>query len=577
MLVLSPVLFFTGCEENAQPNTTIEGSVSGVLQDEEGFGVPDATVAALDAQSVVLASATTDEEGNFSFVLKNADENTLKVRISGRDFKPFEESFKNFIAKHGTDGQKDKIKYAMRHDDSACGKINIIVRDSSTGDVMNNVQVKLRREGRHLKTVHTDSSGRVLISYVPQGTFNLRFAKDGYKVLEPNVTVGDNCDSVNLLIWMNRTMSTGDSCCNGKIILYTKDSTNNTPIQNATIKLWLGNVLKQTQTSNSDGRIVFENLCPGDYSIGMNREGYAGKEFNIGVGCNQTIELTKKLFKNSNDDDSCCNGKLILYTKDSTSNNAAIQNAIVKLWQGGALKQTKTSESNGRIVFEGICPGTYGVSINREGYFGKEFNITFGCNETIELTKKILKKESDSCCNAKIVLYTKDSTSNAAIQNATIKLWLGSVLKQTKTSESNGRVVFEGLCPGNYSISMNREGYAGKEFNITVTCNQTIELTKKLFKNSNDDDSCCTAQLKLRIKDSTNMTYLEDATIVVKQGGTVIREGSSDGEGWVFFGELCAPASYSVTISKQGYASKTFTFTYNECKLLQETIWLKED
>ncbi|MES2765866.1 MAG: carboxypeptidase regulatory-like domain-containing protein [Bacteroidota bacterium] len=665
MLMLSPVMFFTGCEQNAQPTTTIEGTVSGVLQDEDGLGVPEAAVTALDAQNAAVASALTDEDGNFSFVLKGADENTLKVRITGNDFKPFEESFKSFVEKNGNEGKKDKIRFAMRHEDSACGKINVIVRDSADGSVMNGVEIKVRREGRQLKKVYTNANGNALINYVPQGTFNLRFAKDGYKVLEPNVTVGGNCDSVNVLIWMNRTMSNGDTCCNGKIILYTKDSTTNSAIQNATIKLWLGNVLKQTKTSNQDGRIIFEDLCPGDYSISMNREGYAGREFNIGVGCNQTIELTKKLLSNGNNNDSCCNGKLVLYTKDSTT-NAAIQNAIVKLWQGGALKQSRTSESNGRIVFENICPGTYGISINREGYFGKEFNITFGCNDTIELTKKILKRESDSCCGGKIILYTRDSTNNAALNNSTIKLWLGSVLKDTKISNIDGRIIFENLCPGTYGISMMREGYASREFNITITCNQTVELTKKLLANAadtcctgdliifakdsatnaalqngtvkiwrggalkgtrttnsdgratfedicegtygvdiiregythrefqaivtcggrteitkkllsnNTSDSCCTAQLKLRVKDSTTFTYISGAEVVVRNSNQqVVKQGTSNNEGWAYIQELCSPAVYYVTISKQGYGSKTFTFTYNECKLLQETIWLK--
>jgi hypothetical protein len=583
MFMLSPVLFFTGCEDNAEPNATIEGTVSGVLQDEEGYAVPEATVAALDAQNVTLASATTDEEGIFSFVLKGADENTLKVRISGRDFKTFEESFKSFIQKHGTDGKKDKIKYSMRHDDSACGKINIIVRDSTDGSVMNNVQVKLRREGKHLKTVHTDSSGRVLINYVPQGTYNLRFAKDGFKVLEPNVTVGGNCDSVNLLVWMKRTMSNGDSCCNSKIILYAKDSTNSTPIQNATIKLWLGNVLKQTKVTEQNGRIIFENLCPGDYSISMIREGYAGKEFNIGVGCNQTIELTKKLLSNGgNNNDSCCNSKIKLYLNDSTS-NAALKGVRVKLSQGGTVKQTKESNDNGYIAFENLCPGTYALHIlfEKEGYFPWtfEFQATVGCNQTLELTKKVFakKKETDSCCNSKIILYSKDSTSSAPIQNAMIKLWQGNTLKLTKTSDANGRVAFEKLCPGNYSISMIREGYQGREFNLTVGCNQTIELTKKLLKTSNNSDSCCTAQLKLRMKDSTNFTYIEGAHVVIRNSNQqVIREGNSGAEGWAFFGELCAPATYYVTVSKQGYGTKSFTFTYNECKILQETIWLKQ-
>lgn len=483
MFLVSPLFILNSCEESPDPAPVTDATVSGILIDEQGYAVPEAVIAALDAQSKTAATATTDEDGNFSFVLKNADENSLKIRISGAGFKTFEEGFKKFIENYGQ-GKKEKIRFAMRHGDSSCGAIRVTVRDSSTGSFMQNVEVKVRREQKLLKKGKTDSAGTALFKFMNEGTYNLRFAREGYKVAEPNVAVGGNCDSVNLTIWM-------------------------TPLSN------------------------------------------------------------------NNNADSCCNGKLVLYAKDSANVNP-IHNATVKLWQGNSLKATKMSEQNGRVVFEKLCPGNYSVSINREGYIGKEFTLTFGCNDTLELTKLLLKKNEDSCCGSKLIFYSKDSETNAALHYTTIKLWQGNSLQHTKVTEQNGRVVFENVCAGNYIVSMNREGYDGKEFAITVGCNENLEFVKNLTKKQSEE--CCTAKLKLRVKDSTNMSYIQGAEVIIRdKNQQIVKQGATDAEGWVLLEGLCAPAYYYVTVLKAGYISREVKFMYNECKTIQETIWLKED
>ncbi|HYF04220.1 MAG TPA: hypothetical protein VEC36_12630, partial [Patescibacteria group bacterium] len=50
ILMLSPILFLNSCEETGAPTPTVNGPISGVLLDEEGWGVPEALIAATDAQ-----------------------------------------------------------------------------------------------------------------------------------------------------------------------------------------------------------------------------------------------------------------------------------------------------------------------------------------------------------------------------------------------------------------------------------------------------------------------------------------------------------------------------------------------
>jgi uncharacterized membrane protein len=180
-----------------------------------------------------------------------------------------------------------------------------------------------------------------------------------------------------------------------------------------------------------------------------------------------------------------------------------------------------------------------------------------------------------SCCNGLAYVTLRDSTTNTVIANGTVKIWRGSTLIATVTTNSSGAARFSGLCDGDYQFTLLREGYLGREINFHMGCNDTIERSYRLLRNTTTD-TCCNAVLRLRVKDSTVAEggWMSGVTVTIRKGGTTIATGTTNGDGGYGRESLCGYSTYTVTFTKSGYRSKTFTFTYEACRTIEETIRL---
>ena len=566
LLLLLLSLSFYACQQTNDPTpSTPNETVSGVLQDEQGHSLPEAIVEGINAQSVVLATDTADEDGKFSLQLP-VDLAGVKLRVLRGDLKPMLVDVASLVQ---TAGGRESIMLNGEHDDSCCGKISILV--SGSNDEINHAEVKLRQGDHLISKAYTNDNGRLTFAHVCEGEYELRIAKDGFQVKELMVTVGGECDSVYQSIELvSNGTSTDDSCCGSTFDFVVKNASNET-LNGVQIKLRKGDsdyIIKNTE----NGGAHFTELCEGIYAVRIAKEGYAVQEFSIEVGCNTEGELVKTL-QSLGGHDSCCNGQISILAKNS--GGQIIEGAKVKLWKGGTFLKQETMHDG--VTWSGLCEGNYSISISAEGYAGKEFSFELGCNDTLETFVKTLDANShndDSCCHGVLYLVVNKDGSDLKVNGATVKLWKNGQIYKTGTTNDHGLVKLEGICEGTYGVSIIREGYAGKEFDgVEFGCNDTLELHKAIVANGGGGD-CCTAALKLRVKDSTNMDYLQGATVKIYKNNDLLATVESGAEGWAIKEGLCGNSTYHVVISKDGYHSKEFNFTYTECKILQETIWL---
>jgi hypothetical protein len=572
LLLLLTTLGFLACQQTNEPApATPTETVSGIIQDEDGLALPEAVVEAVNAQSTILAADTADEDGRFALSLP-VDLTGIKIRITRDDLKPFEREIREFVDRAGG---KSGIILNGDHEDSCCGVISLVV--TGLNEELGNVEVKLRKNGNLISKSYTNSDGRVTFRHICEGEYNLRIAKEGWVVQEPDVTVGDDCDSVfHTVELQSNGHHEEDSCCGSAVNFTIKDSATQQILEGVQIKLQKGDhkIIKNVE----NGGASFNELCEGVYAVRIAKDGYKVMEFSLEVGCDTETNLTKFIASmgQNNHEDSCCNGLIKIFAKNS--GGEILTGAKVRLWKGGSNIRTETMSSGG-VTFRELCEGNYGISINAEGYNGVEWEFELGCNDTLEtITKTLTPKEThnDSCCNGVLFVVLKEDGTNTRIANATVKLYKGSTLHKTATTNGDGVAKFTGICPGEYSASLIREGYAHKEFgDIIFECNDTLEFTKTLVKNANTE--CCTAALKLRIKDSTNMVLLEGATVKIYKEGQLVATVSSNSEGWALKEQLCGYTTYTVVVEKDGYHSKEMHFTYTECKTLQETVWLIQE
>jgi hypothetical protein len=564
MLLLSMSFFACQQANDPTPDTNTE-AVSGVLQDEQGHSLPEAIIEGINAQSVVLAADTADEDGKFSLLLP-VDLTGVKLRVSRADLKPMLIDVAPLVQ---TAGGRESIMLNGEHDEECCGKISIFVSGENAG--VNNAQVKLTKGGSVLSKAHTNDHGLLTFAHLCDGDYGLRIAKDGYKVKEITIGVGADCDSVYQAIALESDGSpTEDTCCGSTFDFVVKNSSGEI-LDGVQIKLRKGDgdyIYKNT----ANGAANFTELCEGIYAVRIAKDGYAVMEFSIEVGCNTEGELTKTLQSlGGGGADSCCKGQVTIHAKNA--DGEFIESAKVKLWKGGSMIKQETMHSG--VTFNGLCEGNYSISIHAEGYAGKEFSFELGCSDTLEAFVKTLESNnSGECCDGVFYLIVNKDGTDLKVANATVKLMQGGQIVKTGTTNSDGLVKLEGICEGTYGVYIMREGYTTKSFDgVEFGCSDTLELHKSLVASGGGED-CCTATLKLRIKDQTNLTYLAGATVKIYKGNDLVATVESGAEGWAMKEGLCGNTTYHVVIEKDGYTSKEINVTYTECKILQETIMM---
>ncbi len=282
-------------------------------------------------------------------------------------------------------------------------------------------------------------------------------------------------------------------------------------------------------------------------------------------------------------EDSCCHGRAVIIARDSTT-GAVLANATIKIYRNGVLFRTATTNADGRVVLEGLCDGQYGVDITRERYKHAEFSFTIGCNGNIELTKKLLAEvvvpppNKDSCCHGVASIIVRDSSTNGGLlSGAVVKIYKGGVVVATKTVV-DGRISFDGLCDGTYSIDVTREGYHHQEAAFTLGCNGRTEITKTLGKELKNEQ-CCNGALTFRVKDTAVAEggWLSGVTVTIKKGNDVVATGTTNGDGNYAREQICGQSTYTVTYSKAGFHTKTLTFTMTDCRVITETVRLSHE
>jgi uncharacterized surface anchored protein len=581
-------LFLAACREDGPTSSTGPASkiISGILNDEQGFSVPGAYIEALDAANARVSFDTTDDMGAFTLDNVTGDLSKMQLHVIRQDFKPFMANVQGIIS---AAGGHDGVILSMLHDDSCCARLTIQVSAGANNGRLAGVEVKLRRgNSDHLVTTGiTDADGRVTFTNVCHGEFNVRIAKAGYNVVERGGIAVHGCDSTLLEFQMQENNDhhegNGDSCCNGVLRIIPKDSATGAVLTGASIRINKAGGNARTIVSNGDGSI-FREVCSGTYNVRIAKDGYHVVEFSITVACNDSVRTERLLVPNGDNGgghngDSCCHGHITIIVRDSAT-NAVIPNATVKIWKNGVLLETATTNGDGRATVDGLCNGDYTVDILREHYRHQEVHVGLGCNgsyqETYRLGAEGGDNNGDSCCQGRVQINVQDAEGHA-LNGVTVKLWKGNQLIATKAS-AEGRAVFEGLCTGSYSISMSKDGYTAQEFAFTLTCNQRYEETKHLQGANTPGDSCCNAVMRFRVKrDGSQDGWLSGVTVTIKKGDDVIATGTTNGDGNYNREAICGHATYTVTFSKDGYHTKTVSYTFTDCRTINETINLVQN
>lgn len=336
-----------------------DGTLTVNVKDENGAGVSGAQVRVWKS-GAILQTAFTDGSGVAVFTDLCKGEYGVDVMKTGYTNREF--SF-------AINGECDPVTKNVVVESLGCcsGVFTLVVRDAN-GNPVQGAKVQVRRGMTTLADPRTDANGQIVVDGLCKGEYNYRISKEGYSVVEGVFAINENCDPVT----REATLSGNSVCCSGVFTLIVRDGNGN-PISGVKVVIKKGGTVVEDPVTNGDGKIIMDGLCKGEYIFRASKDGYDVIEgsFAINENCDP-VTLERSMTGNS----VCCSGVLAVTVTDANSN--PVEGATVKLWKGGAVKETVQTNAQGVAVIDGICKGEYGVSVLKSGYQTREFTFAIG-------------------------------------------------------------------------------------------------------------------------------------------------------------------------------------------------------
>lgn len=282
----------------------------------------------------------------------------------------------------------------------------------------------------------TGSDGRATIANVLAGSYTITVDAANYDQQQKSIVVNSNQDVSFALVPSKYTVT-----------ISVVDADKGTAVTGASVS-GIGGDSKVTDDS---GKVTFENVLSGDYTINVSAPNYtsASKPISVSKSANSFTVYLYKL-----------KGSLTVTVKDSSS-QAAISNANVEIVGFGSLY----TDGTGKAVFSNVPYSAYTVNVSALGYDTITDSVTVSAasqNKQVSLVKS----------KYTVTVHVTDGETGNAISGASV-IGLGS----GKTTNSSGDAVFSNITYGTYTITASAFGYDVKSLeNVVINSSQTVNV-----------------------------------------------------------------------------------------------------
>ncbi len=156
------------------------------------------------------------------------------------------------------------------------------------------------------------------------------------------------------------------------------------------------------------------------------------------------------------------------------------------------------------------------------------------------------------------------------IKGATISIWKDNHIIDSKIAE-NGTAIFNELCSGKYPVIISKDGYKTVNWLLIVSCHQSLEYFITLTKNQTEP--CDDAIMKIKVRNA-NEQPIAGAKVIISDSVHTY-DGYTNNEGYFVKEHLIAPATYTITISKDGFNTIQFEWNFVRCETYTKSIILQ--
>ena len=540
---------------------------------EEGF--KDITVELLRPDGSVIATTTTDADGNYSFTRLAAGDYTVKVTKAGaiadltqtEDPDATKDSTSGTVTLNAGNPVQENINFGYVKKHAISGTVYLDQnRDKAKdgGDIaQSGVTVKLvDASGAVVATTTTDADGNYSFTGLNDGTYTVQVDKTGpLASTEQTEDPSGNGDSRSQAITFTRSdpdvtnvnFGYAEDYTVSGTVYYDKDRSetlnNGEPgFDGVTVNLLNeAGATVATTTTKADGTYSFAKLPAGKYTVKVEPSDLL-KKLEQTEDPDGTKDNTSGVVEVNHDNPSVKNvnfGYATNYTIKGTVYRDADRSESLedgeKLYQGvtvdlldnaGNVVATTTTDAHGAYAFTNLEEGTYKVRVHKEGPIADLVQTedpdatkdnTSG-DITLELNDPIKENVnfgyiSDNSISGTI--YRDDNRSNslnggeAGYPEQTVQLLdkAGAVIKTTKT-DANGNYSFDNLPDGTYSVKVVKDG-ALTDLEQTEDPDATKDSASEPIVLNEDNPT----------KKNVNFGYVPDYFIK----GTIYRDGNRSG------------------------------------------------
>ena len=484
---------------------------------EEGF--KDITVELLGPDGAVIATTTTDTDGNYSFTRLPAGKYTVKVEPS--------DLLKKLEQTEDPDGTKDHTSGVVQvnHDNPSVQNVNFgyatnytikgtIYRDADRSESLEDgeklyqgVTVDLLdASGNVVATTTTDAHGAYAFTNLEEGTYKVRVRKEGPiadldQTEDPDATKDNTSGDITLELNdpIKENVNFGyisDNSISGTI--YRDDNRSNSlnggeagyPEQTVQLLDKDGQVIKTTKT-DANGNYSFDSLPDGTYSVKVVKDGaltdLEQTEDPDGTkdSASEPIVLNEDNPTKKNVNFGYVPDYFIKGTIYRDGNRSGALDTDEKLYEGvtvnlvdadGNVVATTTTDEKGNYSFDKLPAGTYSVKVVQDGPIAS-LEQTGDPDATKDNSSEPITLNNDNPSTTDVnfgyvnnnslsgTVYRDDSRNGD--QDGTEPGYSGVIVQlldkdgqviTTTTTDANGRYSFDKLPDGTYSVTVVKDG-----------------------------------------------------------------------------------------------------------------------
>ena len=593
---------------------------------EEGF--KDITVELLGADGNVVATTTTDADGNYSFTRLPAGDYTVKVTKAGaianldqtEDPDSTKDNTSGTVTLNADNPVQENINFGYVKKHAISGNVYLDQnrdKTKNTGDLpQGGVTVKLvDASGAVVATTTTDTDGNYSFTGLGDGTYTVAVDKTGpLASTEQTEDPSGNADSRSQAITFTRNdpdvtnvnFGYAEDYTVSGTVYYDKDRSetlnNGEPgFDGVTVNLLdEAGATVATTTTKADGTYSFAKLPAGKYTVKVEPSDLL-KKLEQTEDPDGTKDHTSGVVQVSHDNPSVTNvnfGYATNYTIKGTIYRDADRSESLedgeKLYQGvtvdlldasGNVVATTTTDAHGAYAFTNLEEGTYKVRVRQEGPIADlvqtedpdatkdnaSGDITLELNNPIKENVNFGYISDNSIAGT---VYRDDNRSGAlnpgekGYPEQTVQLLDkdGAVVATTKT-DANGAYSFDNLPDGTYSVRVVKDGaltdleQTGDPDSTLDNASEPITLNEANPTKKNVDfgyvpDYFITGTIyrdgnRSGALDNDEKLY-EGVTVQLRdKDGNVVATTTTDADGTYSFDKLPA-GTYSVTVVQDG-------------------------